>query len=610
MYQFSGKLKILALALIVLGVIGTVISFMSVPKDLDAAKLIIAAQEASHHGHGSSHNESESHGKDAGHEAKDAHSSEHKEEKHVDKVSHGTEEHKADEHGTTKIDDAHAEEKVSEHVKHVVGEHGTETVAEHAKHGADTLINETKEEHKAHVVDEAHAKETVTEHTKHIVGKHGDETVKEHNKHTYEEAHHEEDTRLTDSLNGHITDKAHVSPVKKDHHDKAHHDPDHHAKHVYHQMQNRPWSALYVSLLFFLGISLLIMAFYAAQRVAHAGWSVVLFRVMEALTANIHYISVAMLLFIIATVMHQNHLFPWMAEGIFNPLSDNYDPIIDGKSWWMNVPGWAMRSVFYLLVWNVFRFIIRRKSIQQDNGDMKLHKNIYNICVAFIFLFMITESMMSWDWIMGIDPHWFSTLFGWYVLATFLVSALTVICLVTIYLRSKGHLPLVNDSHIHDLTKFMFGFSVFWTYLWFAQFMLIWYADMPEETTYFLQRFNEYKVPFIGMVVMNFLFPVLLLINSDFKTIPWVIAIAGTFILGGHYVDLFVMIMPGTVGGQWGFGLGEISGFLLFLGIFIYGTFNAFAKADPVPKGNPFLHESETHHYYIIEHKGEDNAHH
>jgi len=114
---------------------------------------------------------------------------------------------------------------------------------------------------------------------------------------------------------------------------------------------------------------------------------------------------------------------------------------------------------------------------------------------------MITESMAVWDWIMGLDPHWFSTLFGWYVLATLLVSAITVIAFVTIYLRSKGYLPKVNDSHIHDLAKFMFGFSVFWTYLWFAQFMLIWYADIPEETTYFVLRFTEYKTLFLSMLV-------------------------------------------------------------------------------------------------------------
>jgi hypothetical protein len=177
-------------------------------------------------------------------------------------------------------------------------------------------------------------------------------------------------------------------------------------------------------------------------------------------------------------------------------------------------------------------------------------------------------------------------------------------------LRSKGALPSVNDSHIHDLAKFMFGFSVFWTYLWFSQFMLIWYADIPEETTYFVARFNEYKLPFLAMVVMNFVFPILLLLNSDFKSIPWFVVIGGIVILFGHYIDVFVMVMPATVGAQWSFGIAELGSLLFFLGIFIYATFTSFAKANPIPKGNPFLGESEHFHYYNIEHRGEGSVDH
>ncbi len=391
----------------------------------------------------------------------------------------------------------------------------------------------------------------------------------------------------------------------------AHHDAAH-DEHVFHQLQNKPWSALYVSLFFFLGISLLVLAFYAAQRVAQSGWSIVLFRVMEAITANLVPTSIIMLIVVVAAVMHWNHMFPWMAEGVFDPTSENYDAIVDGKSWWMNVPGWAIRSVVYLLLWNVYRWMIRKNSIKEDtaNDGGKTFKFNYNSSVVFIFIFMITESMMSWDWIMGLDPHWFSTLFGWYVLASLLVSALTVIAFVTIYLRSKGALPAVNDSHIHDLAKFMFGFSVFWTYLWFAQFMLIWYADIPEETTYFVARFNEYKLPFLAMVGMNFAFPILLLLNSDFKSIPWFVVIGGLVILAGHYIDIFVMVMPATVGAQWSFGIPEISSLLFFIGIFIYATFSSFAKANPIPQGNPYLEESEHFHYYNIEHRGESSDHH
>jgi hypothetical protein len=404
-----------------------------------------------------------------------------------------------------------------------------------------------------------------------------------------------------------ITEEAHAAAEgHEEHHDEAH------AEHVFHQLQNKPWAAVYVALFFFLGITLLVLAFYAIQRVAQAGWSVVLFRVMEAITANLVPTSIFMLLVILASVMHWNHLFPWMAEGIFDPTSDNYDAIIDGKAGWMNLPGWAIRSVVYLAIWNAYRWFIRRNSIKEDTIEDggKTYKRSFNSSVIFLFLFMITESMMSWDWIMGLDPHWFSTLFGWYVLASLLVSALTVIAFVTIYLRSKGALPLVNDSHIHDLAKFMFGFSIFWTYLWFAQFMLIWYADIPEETTYFVARFNEYKTPFLAMVAMNFVFPILLLLNSDFKSIPWFVVIGGIVILTGHYIDIFVMIMPATVGGQWSFGITEMSALLFFLGVFIYTVFSAFAKENPVAIGNPFLKESEHFHYYNIEHRGEESADH
>lgn len=438
----------------------------------------------------------------------------------------------------------------------------------------------TVEEAKAMV---AHGDDHGNDHATAHADNHGDTTKKEaHADATHKEAH---------TKDGHATDSH----------------EDEHGKHLLHQMQNRPWSAFYVALFFFLGISLLVLAFYAVQRVAKAGWSIVLFRVMEAITANIIPTSIIMLIVIILSVMHFNHLFVWMTEGTFTPGHENYDPIVDGKSWWINTPGWVIRGIIYLALWNAYRWFIRRNSIAEDtaNDNYKTHKLNYNVSVVFLVVFMLTESMMTWDWIMGIDPHWFSTLFGWYVLASLLVSALTVIAFVTIYLRSKGFLPQVNDSHIHDLAKFMFGFSVFWTYLWFAQFMLIWYANIPEEGTYYVARFTEYKLPFLAMVVMNFAFPVLLLINSDFKSRPWFVFIGGIVILAGHYLDVFIMVMPGTVGSSWGFGIPELGALLFFIGIFIYTVFSEFEKADPVAKGNPMLGESEHFHYYNIEHTGE-----
>jgi len=506
MYQFSGKIKLFSIILVVVGILGIGWGFATAPSTVEEAKEIMAKQAAhgDHGDHGDAAHDTKAHDD---HAKKDAHHDDHTSTEHKDDASH---------------DSIHKDED---------------------KHHAD--------DHK----------------------KEGDHAV----------AHGE-------------------------HHEADH--GDHHAEHVFHQLQNRPWASFYVALIFFLGITLLVLAFYAAQRVAQSGWSIVLFRVMEAITANLVPTSIIMLIVIILTGMHYNHLFVWMGEGVMDKTSPNFDPIVYGKKLWLNTPGWMIRSIIYLLGWNVYRWWIRRNSILEDQGSIKVFKRNYNVSVVFLVFFMLTESMASWDWIMGLDPHWFSTLFGWYVLASLLVSALTVIAFVTIYLRSKGYLPKVNDSHIHDLAKFMFGFSVFWTYLWFAQFMLIWYADIPEETTYFVLRFSEYKTLLLSMVVMNFAFPVLLLLNSDFKSRPWFVFIGGTVILIGHYVDLFIMIMPGTVGGSWSFGIPELGAALFFIGIFIYTVFSAFAKADPVAKGNPFLKESEHYHYYNIEHhsgSGEDH---
>jgi hypothetical protein len=211
--------------------------------------------------------------------------------------------------------------------------------------------------------------------------------------------------------------------------------------------------------------------------------------------------------------------------------------------------------------------------------------------------FIVTESIMSWDWIMSVDPHWFSTLFGWYVFASFFVSAITVICMVTLYLKSRGFLEYVNTSHIHDLGKYMFGFSIFWTYLWFAQFMLIWYANIPEEVTYFVTRINDYGLMFWGALVMNFVFPILILVNTDFKRVTWIMVGAGTIILLGHYMDFFNMIMPATVGDRWFIGAAEIGSVLFFLGLFILVVFTALTKAPLLPKRNPYIEESKHFHY-------------
>jgi hypothetical protein len=369
-----------------------------------------------------------------------------------------------------------------------------------------------------------------------------------------------------------------------------------HEAHVLHQIHNRPWAAVYVAALFFFFIALGVLAFYAIQYASQSGWSPVLFRVMEAITAYVLPGGLIVLAIALAsgTIGHYN-LFIWM-----DPEVVKHDKIIQAKESWLNIPWFAIRGVIFIAGWWLYRHFSRKFSLAQDTaapGDNRNFKKNFRISAAFLVFFMYSESMMSWDWIMSLDPHWFSTLFGWYVFSSMFVSGITVIALLTIYLKSKGLLEFVNDSHIHDLAKFMFGISIFWTYLWFCQFMLIWYSNIPEEVTYFVSRIELYNLPFFGMVVLNFLFPMLLLMNSDYKRLPWFVVMTGVLILCGHYLDVFVMIMPATVVDRWFIGIPEIGSVLLFGGLFILVVFSALGKAPLLAKGNPFIKESENFHY-------------
>ncbi|WP_438426557.1 quinol:cytochrome C oxidoreductase [Aquimarina macrocephali] len=372
------------------------------------------------------------------------------------------------------------------------------------------------------------------------------------------------------------------------------HGGDAHYEHILHQLQNKPWASLYVAAFFFFMIALGVLAFYAIQFASQSGWSPVLFRVMEAITA--YLVPGGIILFIILALsgFHINHLFVWA-----DPEVVAHDALIQGKSSWLNGWGFIIRAAIFMGGWLLYRHFAVKYSRKQDEDTEgnKWYKKSFKISAGFLVFFIYTESMASWDWIMSFDPHWFSTLFGWYVFASLFVSGITTIALISIYLKSKGYLEFVNNSHIHDLAKFMFGISIFWTYLWFSQFMLIWYSNIPEEVTYFITRIEDYNLPFFGMLVMNFIFPILVLMNSDFKRVNWFVVMAGIVILCGHYIDVYNMVMPATVGESWFIGISEISAVLLFLGLFLFVVFRALTKAPLLPKGNPYIEESKHFHY-------------
>ncbi|NQX86088.1 MAG: quinol:cytochrome C oxidoreductase [Flavobacteriaceae bacterium] len=453
----------------------------------------------------------------------------------------------------------------------------------HGGHGETHAPAEESHDTGAHH-DNAHGTDTHSDEHEGTAHSHDDSTHTHADEHHHNASHTNEGHGDTHHENGHGTEL----------HEDAHHG-DAHAEHVMHQIHNRPYAALYVAAFFFFMIALGTLAFYGVQRASMAGWSPLLFRVMEAIT---YYVLPGGLLVLLVAYISDTHVFIWMNENMSLKGHEDYDKLVAGKVGWLNKSGFMIRGIIYLAGWSLYRYFSRKFSLAQDNAeDDRNFKKNFRISAAFLVFYIYTESMMSWDWIMSVDPHWFSTLFGWYVFASMFVSGITVIALITIYLKSKGLLEEVNDSHLHDLAKFMFGISVFWTYLWFSQFMLIWFADIPEEVTYYVTRIEDYKLPFFGMLLLNFIFPFLVLMNSDYKRIPWFIVMAGVIILIGHYMDVYNMIMPATVGDRWGFGLAEISAIAFFAGLFMLCVLYALSKETLVAKRNPLIKESRHFHY-------------
>jgi hypothetical protein len=354
--------------------------------------------------------------------------------------------------------------------------------------------------------------------------------------------------------------------------------------------------SLWHSNLFFLGVSTVGTVFMAINYVAYAGWSVIVKRISEALSAWVIPGGVIMLL---VFIIGRHDIFHWTHEGIMDKASPHYDEIIAGKSGFLNLPFYVIRMVSYLVIWGAFSWKLRQLSLQEDlnGGTYWFHKSI-TASALFLVLYAVTSSMAAWDWVMSVDTHWFSTMFGWYVFASWWVSGIAAIALTAIFLKQAGYLRALSSSHIHDLGKLMFGFSIFWTYVWFAQFMLIWYANLPEEAVYFNQRLGGFEGRYTGLfyfnIAINFVFPFLGLMTRDAKRQMIIMKIVAIAILCGHWSDFYLMLMPGTLRGENGF-LIEIGIAAIFLGAFLILFTRRLASASLVPVNHPFLDESIHH---------------
>jgi hypothetical protein len=278
-------------------------------------------------------------------------------------------------------------------------------------------------------------------------------------------------------------------------------------------------------------------------------------------------------------------------------LNPYYDKIIAGKSAYLNDGFFIARTIIYIVLWVFLGYQLRRFSIREDSAsDDKWYQKTRTWAALFLVVWAVSSSMMAWDWVMSLDPHWFSTLFGWYNFISLFVGSLAVMILVLIFLKNQGYMVQVNENHLHDLGKYLFGFSVFWTYLWYSQFMLYWYGNIPEETAWFLERKREYGGLFGANLIINFFVPFLVLMRRDAKRNFTVLGLVAAILVVSHWIDFYLMIIPSTVHPAAPIGYFEIGMLLAFAGLFLYMTFNALTKASLIPVNNPFTKESIEHH--------------
>lgn len=383
----------------------------------------------------------------------------------------------------------------------------------------------------------------------------------------------------------------------------GHHELEGESGHAFHWYQ-RLYSNLWINNVFFAGVALVGVLFFAIQYAAQAGWSVGIKRIPLSFGAWIPIAGVLML----ATYLVAGHdIFHWTHHDLYDASSEDYDSIIAGKApyfFWPlqggSLPVFFLgRMVIFFAIWYMLFVKLKNVAYSEDiDGGSEKWYQLRKLSAVFIVFYAVSSSMAAWDWVMSIDTHWFSTMFGWYNFASWWVSGLALTALIVVLLKDKGYLTIVNANHIHDLGKFIFAFSVFWTYIWFSQFLLIYYANIPEETIYFVERWkNTHYAPLFYLnLAVNFFFPFLVLMTRDAKRHARFIKVVAPVVIIGHWLDFYLMITPGTLKENGGFGFLELGLLFVYAGAFTYVILNQLSKAPLYAKNHPMLEESLHHH--------------
>ncbi|MDB4582466.1 quinol:cytochrome C oxidoreductase [Draconibacterium sp.] len=351
----------------------------------------------------------------------------------------------------------------------------------------------------------------------------------------------------------------------------------------------RTWANYLLNNYYFISIAIGAAFFGAIQYITQSGWSAMFKRIPEAMAAYIPFAAVFFLIMFFG--MHS--IFEWTHEEVVQ-----HDHLLQYKSPYLNIPFFFIRVIIFFGAWILMSKILRKISLKEDEmGGIKYFEKSELYSKIFIFVIAFTFSLFAVDMLMSLEPHWFSTLFAAKSFIAAFMHGASIITLIVILLSRIGKFEMLNSSHLHDFTRYIFMASIVWGYFNFAEFMLIWYGNIPEETVWFVNRWQgTYKILFFANIVLNWLIPFLVLMPRKTSRSKVVILPVIIILIIGQYAELYYIIWPATVH-EAKFGLLEIGTFLGYLGLFSLVVSTSLAKANLVPKNHPYLQESIHHHF-------------
>lgn len=350
----------------------------------------------------------------------------------------------------------------------------------------------------------------------------------------------------------------------------------------------RTWANLLLNNYYFMSVTLGATFWMALQSITQSGWSAQFIRIPQAMS-NYLIVSFALWFFMFFGL---HDLYHWSHHGAVIE-----DPILLHKEPYLNVPFFAVRFILFFAVWIFLTQRIKKLSLTEDLvGGVKFLGKIEFTSKVYIFILAVTFSLFSIDWLMSLDPHWYSTIYAFKKFIMAFYHGVTIITAIAIILYKLGYLPTLNKSHLSDFGRYIFALSIIWGYMWLSQYLLIWYANIPEETVYYVPRvMSEYKNYFYAELIINWFIPFLFLMWNRVQKNPTALLVITLILIAGQWVELYMSIMPNTAD-KHNITYIEAGTFLGYAGLFALVVAWSLTKIRLVPKNHPYLAESLKHH--------------